>query len=171
MVLQAQQLQRTAGLPCPGLGNRGSPGVGLLGSLCTPHLPPLLSSGHPGIPSTADSPAADLLQGRQHISRRVLGVETRKLGSGPYGQRLGQLGVWRSDRKVFDAIKGLRLTPAELWGEASGHLGCWSICTSLSHGRPGFHLNYVGLSCSSFFSFGYKGSHLQHAGSSLFIVA
>lgn len=60
MVLQAQQLQQTAGLLCPGLGNRGSPGVCLLGSL-TPHLPPLLSSGHPGIPSTADSLAADLL--------------------------------------------------------------------------------------------------------------
>ena len=60
MVLQAQQLQRTVGLPCPGLGNRGSPGVCRLGSL-TSHLPPLPSSGHPGIPSTADSLATDLL--------------------------------------------------------------------------------------------------------------
>lgn len=68
MVLQAQQLQRTAGLPCPGLGNRGSPGVGLLGSLCTPHLPPLLSSGHPGIPSTADSPAGPPARASAHKS-------------------------------------------------------------------------------------------------------
>lgn len=59
VVPQAQQLHWTAGLLC--LGNRGSPGMCLLGSLCTPHLPPLLSSGHPGLPSIAGSPAADVL--------------------------------------------------------------------------------------------------------------
>lgn len=66
VVPRAQQLHWTAGLPCPGLlcpglGNRGYPGVCLLGSLCTPRLPPLLPFGHPGLPSIAGSPAADLL--------------------------------------------------------------------------------------------------------------